>query len=178
MGAWLLIGAWLPVLPASSPVDAGGVTPGHGPAVLGPAAGTGPLPHVGRGPGAIEFDAVPESAMLALPDLLEGLGVVLLVLLAAVAGYWFVREPLRRPSVEVVRGEPEVMFSDRDRILLLIERRGGRIRQRQIVEQVEWSKAKVSRLLSDLEEEGLVRKIRLGRENLVCLENRAPFGED
>lgn len=116
--------------------------------------------------------------MLAPPGLIEGLGVVLVVLLAAVAGYWLVREPLRRPSVDVVRGEPEVMFSDRDRILLLIERRGGRIRQRQIVEQVEWSKAKVSRLLSDLEEEGLVRKIRLGRENLVCLEHRAPFGED
>ncbi|MFB6079793.1 MAG: helix-turn-helix transcriptional regulator [Haloferacaceae archaeon] len=84
----------------------------------------------------------------------------------------------RRPSVSVVRDEPPSVLSDRDRLLLLVERHDGRMRQQEIVAQVEWSKAKVSRLLSDLEEEGVLRKIRLGRENLICLESHDPFGRN
>ena len=84
----------------------------------------------------------------------------------------------QRPSVPVVRDEPPSMLSDRDRLLLLVERHGGQMRQQEIVTQVEWSKAKVSRLLSDLEEEGVLRKLRLGRENLICLESHDPFGRN
>lgn len=78
---------------------------------------------------------------------------------------WFAR-----PSVSVVDDQPASVLSDRDRLLLLVERHGGRMRQQEIVAQVEWSKAKVSRLLSELEEEGVLRKLRLGRENLIYLE--------
>lgn len=128
--------------------------------------------------GAVDRPPRPGVFPLALPVPLEGVGVALLALLALLVGFWFVRGYFRPPSVEVVHNEPDLMFSDRDRILLLIERHGGRIRQQRIVEQVEWSKAKVSRLLSDLEEEGIVRKVRLGRENLVCLESHDPVRED
>jgi uncharacterized membrane protein len=93
----------------------------------------------------------------------------------ALLGARLVFGSFRRPSVRVVRDEPASVLSDRDRIVLLVDRNGGRMRQQEIVAQVEWSKAKVSRLLSDLEEEGVLRKLRLGRENLICLESHGPF---
>lgn len=119
-----------------------------------------------------------QSVVPGLSGPVEGAVLLLTAALVISAGYRFVGAYFHRPSVEVVRNEPDSIFSDRDRVLLLIERQGGRVRQRQIVEQVEWSKAKVSRLLSELEEEGVIRKVRLGRENLVCLESRYPFEED
>lgn len=165
------------LLPTPASLVAARGVPGRRPRPVGsvvdalPSTATVRWGTVGQPPG-------PGSVPLALPIPLEGVGVAVLAVLALLIGSWFVRGYLRPPSVEVVHNEPDLMFSDRDRILLLIERHGGRIRQQRIVEQVEWSKAKVSRLLSDLEEEGIVRKVRLGRENLVCLESRDPVRED
>lgn len=64
--------------------------------------------------------------------------------------------------------------TDRERVRRLIRNNGGRMKQSQIVESVDWSKAKVSRLLAELEEDGQVTKLRLGRENLVCLPGNEP----
>lgn len=59
--------------------------------------------------------------------------------------------------------------TDEERLQQLLSEHGGRMRQAEIVEEVEWSKSKVSRLLDDLVEEGIVEKTRLGRENVVSL---------
>jgi len=64
--------------------------------------------------------------------------------------------------------------TDRERVRSLLEDHGGRMRQKEIVEHVDWSKAKVSRVLSRLEEADEVVKLRLGRENLVCLPGHEP----
>lgn len=65
-------------------------------------------------------------------------------------------------------------LTDRERVRQLISENGGRMKQSEIVDAVDWSKAKVSRLLADLEEDGQVTKLRLGRENLVCLSGHEP----
>lgn len=59
--------------------------------------------------------------------------------------------------------------SDADRLLAIVEDHGGQMRQAAIVESVDWSKSKVSRLVSDLAEEDQLEKIRLGRENVVTI---------
>lgn len=59
--------------------------------------------------------------------------------------------------------------SDADRLLAIVEDHGGQMRQAAIVESVDWSKSKVSRLVSDLAEEERLEKIRLGRENVVTI---------
>lgn len=64
--------------------------------------------------------------------------------------------------------------TDRERVCELISENGGRMKQSKIVDSVDWSKAKVSRLLAELEEEEEVTKLRLGRENLVCLPGHEP----
>jgi uncharacterized membrane protein len=68
----------------------------------------------------------------------------------------------------------EEFTTDRERVRRLLEENGGRMKQSHIVDSVDWSKAKVSRLLADLEEDGQVTKLRLGRENLVCLPGNEP----
>lgn len=45
----------------------------------------------------------------------------------------------------------------------------GRTRQARIVEESTWSKSKVSRLLSRMEQDGHVEKVPAGRENVVVL---------
>ena len=71
--------------------------------------------------------------------------------------------------------EPTVL-SDEEKTIKLLREHGGRLPQREITEQSEWSKSKVSRLLSKMEEEGLITKINLGRENLIALNDDVPDG--
>lgn len=68
----------------------------------------------------------------------------------------------------------EEPLSDDDRVVELLEQNGGRMKQVNIVERTEWSKSKVSMLLSDMEEEGQISKLRVGRENIISLAGQEP----
>jgi len=76
------------------------------------------------------------------------------------------------------------LLSDEDRVLRLLEENGGRMKQVDIVEETEWSKSKVSMLLSDMAEEGEISKLRVGRENIISKAGHepeaagSPFEED
>jgi hypothetical protein len=69
---------------------------------------------------------------------------------------------------------PEETISDEDRVLNLLEENGGRMKQVTIVDETDWSKSKVSMLLSDMEEEDLISKLRVGRENIISLAGEEP----
>lgn len=69
--------------------------------------------------------------------------------------------------------EPSVL-TDEERVVDLLESSGGRMRQSRIVERTDWSKSKVSMLLSEMEEEGAVHKLRVGRENVISLPGFEP----
>ncbi|WP_394357381.1 helix-turn-helix transcriptional regulator [Halorubrum alkaliphilum] len=45
----------------------------------------------------------------------------------------------------------------------------SRMRQSAIVEELDWSKSKTSRVLSRMADEGDVEKLRIGRENVIDL---------
>ncbi|WP_256687095.1 helix-turn-helix transcriptional regulator [Halococcus qingdaonensis] len=66
------------------------------------------------------------------------------------------------------------MKTDADRIAELLDANGGRMQQGDIVERTDWSKSKVSTLLSEMAEEGRVSKLRVGRENIVSLDGHEP----
>jgi len=68
----------------------------------------------------------------------------------------------------------EPPIRDEKRVTQLLSAHDGRLKQSQIVEATEWSKSKVSRLLSSMEDDGEITRIRLGRENLVCLRGHEP----
>ena len=73
----------------------------------------------------------------------------------------------------VAEPTPEPL-TDEDRVLSLLRRHGGRMKQSQIVAETEWSKAKVSRLLSAMTEDGAIDKLSIGRENIISLDGQQP----
>lgn len=73
--------------------------------------------------------------------------------------------------------DAEYLPDDR-RVLSLLDDRGGRMKQGEIVEETGWSKSKVSMLLSDLESANRVSKLRVGRENIISLPGFEPEAAD
>jgi hypothetical protein len=78
-------------------------------------------------------------------------------------------------------GEPaavadEDLLSDEDRVMSMLQENGGRMKQVNIVEETGWSKSKVSMLLSDMEEEDRISKLRVGRENIISIRGEEPEG--
>jgi len=59
------------------------------------------------------------------------------------------------------------LLSDEERVERLLDRNGGRMKQATIVKETGWSNAKVSQLLSAMEEADRIDKLRIGRENLI-----------
>ncbi|ELY61512.1 hypothetical protein C491_01602 [Natronococcus amylolyticus DSM 10524] len=64
--------------------------------------------------------------------------------------------------------DPELL-SDEERVLRLLRRNGGRMKQGSIVSETGWSNAKVSQLLSQMADDEEIEKLRIGRENLITL---------
>ena len=75
-------------------------------------------------------------------------------------------EPLEIPD--------QAFLTDADRVKELLREAGGNCRQQDIVLETGWSKSKVSRLLSQMADDDEVRKISLGRENVIVLPGEEP----
>ncbi|WP_122087966.1 helix-turn-helix transcriptional regulator [Halalkalicoccus subterraneus] len=73
------------------------------------------------------------------------------------------------PEGGPVAGVDEELLSDEERVLMLLEVNDGRMKQANIVSETDWSNAKVSQLLSAMEDDGMIEKLRIGRENLITL---------
>ncbi len=69
---------------------------------------------------------------------------------------------------------PPRILSDEDRVLQLLREENGRLPQNEITEKTDWSKSKVSRLLSKMEDGGEIEKINVGRQNIIALETAVP----
>lgn len=67
--------------------------------------------------------------------------------------------------------EPE---DDTDLVVSLVAENDGRMAQSEIVDRTGWSKSKVSVLLSEMDENNEIDKLRLGRENLISLPGHEP----
>lgn len=78
----------------------------------------------------------------------------------------------------------EDLLSDDDRVLMLLQDNDGRMKQANIVHETGWSKSKVSVLLSEMDDEDLISKLRVGRENIICITGdepeaaRSPFEDE
>jgi hypothetical protein len=64
---------------------------------------------------------------------------------------------------------PAELLSNEERVLSLLEREGGRLKQQQVAAELDWTDAKTSQVVSDLREAGDVESFRLGRENVLTL---------
>ncbi|SIQ94919.1 hypothetical protein SAMN05421858_0911 [Haladaptatus litoreus] len=68
----------------------------------------------------------------------------------------------------------EELLTDEARVKKLLRENGGRMKQVNIVDETGWSKSKVSMLLSEMEDEGEISKLRVGRENIISLDGHEP----
>lgn len=74
------------------------------------------------------------------------------------------------------QGSSEPVLTDEDRVLRILRENGGWVYQGIIVEETTWSKSKVSRLLSQMTDEGTVEKVSVGRQNVVAEKGSMPEG--
>lgn len=77
------------------------------------------------------------------------------------------------PMAESSQPTPPTI-TDEERVLRYLRPHGGRMRQGDLVECTEWSKSKMSRLLSDMEAEGTINRTQIGREKIVALPGHEP----
>ena len=111
-------------------------------------------------------------AKLSAGGLLLGVGLV--------AAWFLLRrrrgsaERTAEPAETAGESADEPLLTDDQRVIQLLEENGGRMKQAAIVNETEWSKAKVSRLLSDMVDEGQIEKLSIGRENIIHLEGHGP----
>ncbi|MFB6096166.1 MAG: helix-turn-helix transcriptional regulator [Haloferacaceae archaeon] len=66
-------------------------------------------------------------------------------------------------------GPPPELLSNEEQVLRLLDQRGGRMKQQQIVAELDWTEAKTSQVIGDLRDEGEIETFRIGRENVVTL---------
>lgn len=64
---------------------------------------------------------------------------------------------------------PPELLSNEERILQLLERNGGRMKQQAVAEQLDWTAAKTSQVVATLREQDAIESFRLGRENVLTL---------
>lgn len=68
---------------------------------------------------------------------------------------------------------PPSLMSNEEQVLTLLEESGERMRQQEIVEALDWTDAKTSKVVSGLREDGKLESFRLGRENVLSLPEAA-----
>jgi len=70
---------------------------------------------------------------------------------------------------------PEELLSNEERVLKLVRENGGRMKQQEVVDELDWTEAKTSQVVRGLRDEGDLEGFRLGRENVLKLPDQ---GED
>ncbi len=107
--------------------------------------------------------------------LASGVGVGFVVA-AVLLGWWVLGHRGTPDSVaddaavapaEAEPGPPPELLSNEERVLRLIDDNGGRIKQQEVVAQLEWTEAKTSQVVSSLREDDQVEVFRIGRENVL-----------
>jgi uncharacterized membrane protein len=68
--------------------------------------------------------------------------------------------------------------TDEQRVHEVIDDHEGQVRQSVVVSETGWSKSKVSRVLSRMEDNGAIQKIPIGRENIVARPDKVPEGAE
>jgi uncharacterized membrane protein len=99
---------------------------------------------------------------------------LVLVLLGAVAAFYYLKIlPKKKLGMKKVEETPSVKVvglpDDLREVMDAITGSGGRINQVELRRKLPYSEAKVSLMIADLENRGLVRKIKKGRGNIIIL---------
>ncbi|TKX55673.1 hypothetical protein EXE44_16055 [Halorubrum sp. SS7] len=81
------------------------------------------------------------------------------------------------PDSDEPRPVDDDLLSNEEQVLRLIESEGGRMKQKQVAERLDWTAAKTSQVVTGLRDEGDLDGFRLGRENVLSLPDYDPEGD-
>jgi uncharacterized membrane protein len=109
-------------------------------------------------------DIIKQNAVLIIS--LTALSIVILLTIYTIKN----QKKKEKPSTE----KPEhpivpQMESDEDKIIRLLKSAGGSLYQSEITKQTKFSRAKTSKLLGALENKGIIKRYRKGRDKIVTL---------
>jgi len=116
----------------------------------------------------------PDNTGIGLP-VLSVLGVVGLTLVATTVLFFRRQRDTEPPGGGAVpdtddqQTPPAELLSNEERVLQLLKQNGGRMKQKQVAEQLDWTAAKTSQVVGDLRDADEVEAFRLGRENVLTL---------
>ena len=123
--------------------------------------------------GPIDFgDGEPRVAVGSASWSLLAIGVVGVGLLAVAGGVALLLYRRRTSGGGSERPDESVdeeLLSNEERVLRLVEERGGRMKQKELTETLGWTDAQTSQVTKELREEGKLEGFRLGRENVLSL---------
>lgn len=66
-------------------------------------------------------------------------------------------------------GTDEELLSNEEQVLGVLNDHGGRVKQQEIADELDWTDAKTSKVIGEMREENTIETFRLGRENVVTL---------
>src|SRR5699024_3441230 len=139
-----------------------------------------------------------------IPSISDQLQVLLVVIgavvigLAFLAGIFYRRhrdhdQHSRSPSDEPAITDPDpertrettesgalqtALLSNEEQVIRVLEHAGGRAKQQHVVEELAWTEAKTSQVVSDLRDDGTINSFRLGRENVLSLADTESEGDE
>lgn len=87
------------------------------------------------------------------------LGIFVLIIIVVIFIYRFKKKPLKEERVD----------NDLEKVIEIIKKEGNRTTQKVIREKTGLSEAKVSLMITELEDKGIIKKIRKGRANIIIL---------
>ncbi|MDY6770984.1 MAG: MarR family transcriptional regulator [Candidatus Nanohaloarchaea archaeon] len=100
------------------------------------------------------------------PDQFSVLAALVLIILSLVL-YLYVKR--RRKEGETIASIMPVLKDDEREVLRYLIEQDGDCEQKELVDNLDYSKAKISRLVKDLEERSLLKKVKEGRKNRLLL---------
>ncbi|WP_368280512.1 helix-turn-helix transcriptional regulator [Halalkalicoccus subterraneus] len=136
---------------------------------------------VGFGPGAVALQSTPgiDCMMALIVGLLGGMLAGMAISRARVSepdnpsGKVPWTPPMAADDTETTTADRtydgDRALTDEERVVQLLSAHEGRMKQSRIVDETDWSKAKVSRLLSAMAERDEITKLTIGRENIIFL---------
>lgn len=91
------------------------------------------------------------------------------------------RERNHRGNFELYRASrtsDENIHTPEEKIITILNRKDGWMKQSEIVNEMEYSESSVSRKLSKMESAGAIKRFRIGREKIVFLPGSVPASFD
>jgi len=85
----------------------------------------------------------------------------------------------KEESFDETKEEKEVDAPESlDRVIRIIKENNGRVTQREIRKQIPLSEAKISLMITELEDKGIVKRIKKGRGNIIILKRKFNSGKN